>query len=117
MTRRLYEARQPIWSARRTESARGEQVAVLGMFPQEVRGIRAARLDLQVLRARKIKSGARHARGESTTFDRLRRFREVNNQFSARGRMPFRSPRVRWELCRSVLRRGEPRTRKCCAAS
>ena len=32
-------------------------------FPHEVRGVRATRLDLQFLRARKIKSGARHARG------------------------------------------------------
>ena len=45
-------------------------------------GIRAARLDLQVLRARKIERGARHACGEATAFERLRHFGVVNHEFA-----------------------------------
>ena len=82
MTCRLHEARQPNWSTRRTESTRGEQVGVLEMFSQEVRGVRAARLDLQVLRARKIESGARHARGEAAAFERRRHFGVINHKFA-----------------------------------
>ena len=84
MTRRSHEARQPIWSSRATESTKGEQVGVLEMFPHEVRCVRAARLDLQVLRARKIESGARHARREATAFEWRRNFGVINHKFAGR---------------------------------
>ena len=82
MTCRLRGVPQPNWS--QWQLARYEQVVVLAMLLQVRRGVRAARLHLQFLCARKLKSCPRHTRSEAAVLKRLRHFGVIDHHLARR---------------------------------